>query len=222
MKTSHALIIGVSTLLFSVAVSSGQDNTGAANTTNAPATATAASIASVPVPLASSFNSVGIYKDGDKISDGVDGNGFACSAELLGASQAWEGVTFKLGSPGASNVVTAAGQTIPLPAGTFSSLHLLMIGVNGNQEGNNFLVTYADNTVQTNTQSISDWFSTASYPTEAQVVSMDYRNESDGSKDESTCYVFGYFFKLNPTKTVKSVTLPDNSNVKIFAMTLVP
>ena len=223
MKNPHTLIVGISTLLFSAAVSSGQIKTDAESSTNAPAAATTAKFASVPVPLASAFNAIGIYKDGDKISDGVDGNGYACSAEVLGASQVWNGVTFKMGSPGVSNVVTAAGQTIPLPAGKFSSLRLLMIAVNGNQESQNFLVTYGDNTVQTNAQSVSDWFTPASYPGESQAVNMDYRNQSDGSKDEgATCYVYGYSFNLNTTNAVKSVALPNNSSVEVFAMTLVP
>jgi hypothetical protein len=127
-----------------------------------------------------------------------------------------------MGSPGVSNAVTAAGQTITLPAGTFSSLRLLMMAVNGNQETNDFIVTYGDNTVQTNTQSVSDWFTPTPYPGETQVVSMDYRNQADGSKDEETCYVYGYSFSLNAKNAVKSVTLPNNSSVKIFAMTLVP
>jgi hypothetical protein len=187
------------------------------------AAATTAKTASVPVPLASSFNIVGIYTNGAEFSDGVDGSGYACSSEFLGASQVWAGATFEIGSPGVSNVVTAAGQAIPLPAGTFSSLRLLMMGVNGDQESQNFLVTYGDGTVQTNTQSISDWFTPEDYPGESQVVTMDHRNNSDGtSSDDQTFYVYGYTFNLNKTNAVKSVTLPDNSNVKVFAMTLVP
>jgi hypothetical protein len=54
-----------------------------------------------------------------------------------------------------SNVVTTAGQTIPLPTGTFSALRLLMVAVNGNQESQNFLIIYVNNTVQTNTQSFA-------------------------------------------------------------------
>ena len=177
----------------------------------------------MPVPLASSFNIVGIYTNGAEFSDGVDGSGYACSSEFLGASQVWAGATFEIGSPGVSNVVTAAGQAIPLPAGTFSSLRLLMMGVNGDQESQNFLVTYGDGTVQTNTQNISDWFTPEDYLGESQVVTMDHRNNSDGtSSDDQTFYVYGYTFNLNKTNAVKSVTLPDNSNVKVFAMTLVP
>jgi hypothetical protein len=216
MKTRHTLIIGISTLLVSAVVSSGQTKTDAESSTNTTAKA------SVTVPLKSFFNCVGITKDGAAVTGGVDDGGNACSTALLGTSQTAGGVTFKIGPADGSNVVTTAGQIIPLPSGAFSSLHLLMIAVNGNQESQNFLVTYSDNTVQTNTQSVSDWFTPNAYPTETQAVSMAYRNASDGTKDEQQCYVFDYSFSLNKTNTVKSVTLPSNANVKIFALTLVP
>jgi hypothetical protein len=232
MKITQAFTMGISALLLSAVVScseikttvghnAGENTTAQFTFSNVPSP-TAVNAAAVPVPLASAFDTVGICKDGDEVSDGLDGGGFACSAELLGASQVWNGVTFKIGSPGASNVVTTAGQSIPLPAGTFSSLRLLMVAVNGNQESNDFLVTYGDNTVQTNAQSVSDWFTPTSYPGESQVLTMNYRNQSDGTKDEQTFYIYGYSFNLNKTNAVKSVTLPDNSNVKVFALTLVP
>lgn len=178
--------------------------------------------ATVPVSLAAFFNNVGITKDEAEFTGGLDDGGFSCSATLLGATQAWNGVTFKLGSPGVSNVITAAGQVIPLPAGAFSSLRVLMVAVNGNQESQNFLVNYQDNTAQTNTQSVSDWFTPATFPGEASAVSMAYRNQADGNKDEQTFMVYGYSFGLNATNAVKSVTLPDNASLKIFALTLVP
>jgi hypothetical protein len=215
MKTPRALIIGISTLLVSAVVSSAQTNTDTENSTSI------AKAASVTVPLKSFFNNVGITKDGVAVSGGVDDGGNACSTALLGTSQTAGGVTFKIGPADGSNVVTTAGQSIPLPSGAFSSLHLLMIAVNGNQESQNFLVTYSDNSVQTNTQSVSDWFTPSAYPSETQAVNMAYRNSPDGTKDEEQFYVYGYSFNLNKTNTVKSVTLPGNPNVKIFALTLV-
>jgi len=182
----------------------------------------AVNAAAVPVLLASFFNNVGITKDDEEVTGGLDDGGFACSATLLGASQVSDGVTFKIGSPGASNVVSAAGQVVPLPKGAFSSLHILMTAVNGNQESQNFLVTYADGVVQTNTQSVSDWFTPGNYPSESQAVNMAYRNQADGTKDAQTFYIYGYSFNLNQKNPVQSVTLPDNGNVKIFALTLVP
>jgi hypothetical protein len=210
MKTSRASIIGISTLLLAATVWSAEVKADADQNATAK-----------QVPLASFFNNAGITKDGAAITGGLDDQGNACSATLLGASQTGGGIKFQIGS-GVSNVVMAAGQTVPLPAGKFSSLHLLMTAVNGNQETQNFLVNYDDGTVQTNAQSVSDWFTPSDFPSESQAVSMAYRNTSDGSKDEEQCYVYGYSFNLSATNTVKSVTLPTNNNLKIFALTLVP
>lgn len=189
---------------------------------NSKAPAPVAGTPGVQVALSSFFNNCGIYKDDVEITEGLDGGGYACSSNLLGSSQIWNGTLFKIGSTSASNVVTATGQTIPLPSGKFSSLRLLATAVNGNQEAQDFTVTYGDKTKESSKQSISDWFTPGSFPGESQVVTMAYRNQSDGTKDEQTYYLYGYSFNLNKTNTVKSVTLPDNDNVKVFALTLVP
>jgi hypothetical protein len=41
-----------------------------------------------------------------------------------------------------------------------------------------------------------------------------------GIKYHRSTYLYGYSFALNPTRTVLSVTLPDNSDIKILAMDL--
>jgi hypothetical protein len=119
-------------------------------------------------------------------------------------------------------VVTCAGQTIALPAGSFSSLQILAAAVNGDQASQNFTVAYADASAQTVTQSISDWFTPENYSGETQAINMAYRNQSDGTKDERPFYIYGYTFSLNKTSAVKSLKLPENANVRIFAVTLVP
>jgi hypothetical protein len=185
-------------------------------------TETAATLPGVQVSLVPFFNVIGIYKDGKEFGEGLDGQGFGCSAELLGTSQTWQGTKFNISPAGVSNVVNCAGQTIPLSAGKFSTLKMLALAVNGNQESQNFTVTYGDNSTQKYTRSLSDWFTPASYPGESEAVNMSYRNQSDGTKAEQTFLVYGYVFNLNQTNAVKSVTLPANNDVKIFALTLVP
>jgi disulfide oxidoreductase YuzD len=62
----------------------------------------------------------------------------------------------QLGVVVGNNVVSAAGQTINLPAGSFSTLNFLATAVNGNQPNQKFVVTYTDGTTDTFTQGISD------------------------------------------------------------------
>jgi IPT/TIG domain len=187
--------------------------------TYSPATVTAGT----PVNLGSSFNLAGIVSDGSTFSStgGLDGGGAALSANLLGTSVSAGGNTFTIGAAGSNNVVSAAGQTIVLPSGNYASLQFLATAVNGNQANQKFTVTYTDGTTKTFTQSISDWFTPQNYAGESKAVTMPYRDLYNGTKDSRTFYVYLYSFALDPTKTIKSITLPNQGNVKILAIDLV-
>ena len=174
------------------------------------------------VNLTDSFNRPGIVADGSVFSSGLDGDGDALSANLLGTSQTWAGNTFTIGPAGTSDVVSATGQTISLPAGQYSALELLATSVNGSQPNQTFTVTYTDGTTATFTQSISDWCVPQDYAGESKAVSMTYRDFSNGTKQTSNCYVYGYTFALNDSKTVESITLPSDADVELVAATLVP
>jgi hypothetical protein len=51
---------------------------------------------------------------------------------------------------------------------------------------------------------------------------MAYRNFDNGTKDKRTFNLYAYHFALNSAKTVESVTLPDNTDVLVLAVTVVP
>ena len=178
--------------------------------------------ASQQVNLASSYNRTGIVNDGSAFSGGLDGGGSALSANLLGTSQTWMGTTFTIGPAGSSDVVSATGQTIALPAGQDGSLALLATAVNGNQPNLTFTVNYTDGTKATFTQSVSDWFTPQNYSGESKAVTMAYRDRSNGTEDNRTFFLYGYTFALNSAKTVRSLTLPNDANVELVAATLVP
>jgi hypothetical protein len=176
------------------------------------------------VSLTSSFNREGIYSDGTSFASngGLDGNGYAYSANLLGTSQNWNGETFSIGTANSSNVVSAAGQKITLPSGQYSSLQMLATGVNGNQTSKTFTVTYSDGTTSAFTQSLSDWYTPQGYSGESDAVSQSYRDTSSGGEDNRTFNLYGYSFSLNNTKTAQSVTLPSDSNVEVVSLVVVP
>ena len=106
--------------------------------------------------------------------------------------------------------------------GKFASLKVLAVGVNGNQEMQTFTVTYADGTSSSFTQSPSDWASPRNFSGEAVAVEMPYRLTTDGSKDSRTFYGYAYRFRLDGSKEVRSVSVPSNRDVLVFALTLVP
>jgi hypothetical protein len=185
------------------------------------ASATTPALTNIPVNLSSAFNREGIVTDGSTFSGGgLDGSGRALSSNLLGSSVSWNNQTFNLGSANTNNVVSAAGQTITLPNGNYSTLNFLATAVNGNQTKKTFVVTYTDSTTQTFTQSFSGWLSPRNYSGESQAVTMAYRDLSNGGRNNRSVFVYGYSFALNSGKTVQSITLPNDSNVNILAMNL--
>jgi len=185
-----------------------------------------------PVSLSSAFNRGGVYTDGTKFGTcsklgtctggGLDANGYAYSSNLLGSSSTINGVVYNYGAANANNDVSAAGQTIQLPAGQYSSLRMMATAVGGSQVSQSFKVNYTDGTSTTFTQSLSDWFTPQSYANEVDAVPMSYRDTNSGGRDSRTFHLYNYTFALNNAKTVQSVVLPNNANVEVLAMTVVP
>ena len=188
----------------------------------------AAILANDPVsaPLAGYYNRAGIYTDGitftNPATGGMDGGGYAYSGTLLGGSLTWSNTVFNFGPVNATNVISATNQTISLPAGNDSNLRMLAACVNGGQVSQTFVVTYTDSTTATFVQSLSDWYSPSSYAGESKAIIMGHRNSSAGTADNRTFYLYGYSFALNAAKTVQSIRLPNNANVIVAAISLVP
>jgi hypothetical protein len=51
---------------------------------------------------------------------------------------------------------------------------------------------------------------------------MSYRNFDNGTKDNRTFNLYEYKFALTNTKTVQSLTLPNNAHVAVLSATLLP
>jgi hypothetical protein len=128
------------------------------------------------------------------------------------------GTLFYFGPTNAPDAVSA--KTVSLPPGQFSSLKLLATGVNGNQLSQVFKVAYTDGTVSTFTQNMSDWFGPQNFSSETKAMTMPYRDNGQGQKDNRTFYLYEYTFTLTSSKTVASITLPNNRNVVVLAASL--
>jgi hypothetical protein len=147
---------------------------------------------------------------------GLDGDGYACSATLLGTSLTWNGNAYAFGSPGVADAVS--NTTVALPPGNYPTLSFLGTGVNGDQPNQVFTVTYSDGSSTTFTQSMSDWYTPQSYAGESQALAMAYRLNSSGAQDNRTFYLYGYSFALNSAKTAVSLKLPASRNVVVLAV----
>ena len=166
-------------------------------------------------------NVVGIVADGSPVTNGgLDKDGYAYSATLLGTSVSWFNSTFTLGAAGTYDAVSST--TIALPAVNGSALNLLATAVNGNQPNQTFVVNYTDGTSSSFTQSVSDWYTPTNYPGESQAVKMAYRIGPTGATNSEPVYLYGYSFALNSAKTIKSITLPNNRNVVVLAVDISP
>jgi hypothetical protein len=175
------------------------------------------------VNLSSEFNLNGIYTDGTIYSTGgLDGGGYSYSANLLTTSRVYNGTLFTFGPSNQLDAVGCSGQSVTLTQGKFSSLMLLATGIEGNQTSQTLTVKYTDGTSTKFTQNFSDWFTPKKYAGESEGVAMAYRNFDNGTKDQRTFNLYAYTFALNPAKSVKSVTLPNDTHVVVLAGTLLP
>jgi chitodextrinase len=174
------------------------------------------------VNLAGAFNNYGIAYDGSTFAQtgGLAGSGTALSANLLGTSQTWNGKSFVIGGTGGNNVIQAAGQTIALANNRYNTLSFLGFDVYGNQLAQIFTVRYTDGTTQSFSQSLSDWFTPQGYAGESNAITVGHINYANGAQDFRSFHVYGYSFALNSSKTVQSITLPNNSKVQILAVNL--
>lgn len=174
----------------------------------------------LPVNLASAFNVQGLSTDGSTYSNGgLDGGGATYSANLLGPSRVLTNILFSFGPANQLDAISSTGQTVNLPQGQFPRLVIFGTGVQGNQYSQTIVVNYTDGTSSTFLQSFSDWFTPQNFPGEVEAVAMSHRNFS-GFEDTRTFNLYGYVFRLNASKVVKSITLPNNQNVLVLAATL--
>lgn len=121
---------------------------------------------------------------------------------------------------GANNVLRGGSNvSVNLPNNAYQEVHILATGINGNQVNQPFTITYADNSTATQNLSLSDWFASAPQPYERFAVAQDTR-WGPSSTQYGNIHLFDYTIALNSGKAVKSLTLPNNSNVVIIGLTL--
>jgi subtilase family serine protease len=178
---------------------------------------------STTVSLAPYYNVNALVTDGHTftgggLDGGLNGSVTAYSENLTGMQQTIAGTLFVFGPANALDSVSA--KTITLPAGQYAAIRLLATGVNGAQAAQLFKVTYTDGSSTTMTQSLSDWFTPQNFAGESKAITMAYRDNGAGQRDNRTFYLYEYAFALNPAKTVASITTPNSRNVVLLAATL--
>jgi hypothetical protein len=190
---------------------------------------------SVPYPsLAGALDNVGTTDDGAEapsdLNGGVDSDGSSYSAQALaaagvtrGGSFSYSGMTFNWPdtAPGTPDNALANGQTINVGK-SGGRLGLLTVGTYG-PIGGTGTVRYSDGSTQEFSITDPDW-QVPTLPSGAEAaITMPYHNLAGVGRVNRNTYVFFHGVKLDPAKTVASVTLPAVSStarggVHVFSM----
>ncbi|MGW4299252.1 GH92 family glycosyl hydrolase [Streptomyces sp. NPDC004646] len=184
-----------------------------------------------PGTLLAAYDNTGVSDDqGDHDEADYDGGGWSYSRQALttagldaGKRYTTNGLAFTWpDSPaGRPDNATGAGQTVRLGDGV-TRLAFVGSAVNGNQQSK-ATVTYTDGSTATADLSFTDWTvggggGTVQYGNEV-VAKTAYRNVAGADKDPVATYVFATKpFTAPEGKTVKSVKLPDDTDLHVFTI----
>ncbi|MFF3454956.1 GH92 family glycosyl hydrolase [Streptomyces sp. NPDC002730] len=187
----------------------------------------AASCASVgneqcPVELTGAMNHDGTATKDRSGEGNFDGLGWSYDAGLLPTAGpvSWNGVPYQAPDPTgtAPNFVKARGQALLLPAGARSALHLVAASHNG-PVATTLTVRYTDGSTADVPVTIGDW--AGSTPSGSTVVlDMPHRIKDGQGVDGPSVRLFGDTAVLDSAKQVRSVALPDDPRVELYAITL--
>ena len=156
----------------------------------------------------------------------VDGAGHSYAAELLPAHIDQKGIRFDLQDPTGPVAVRAQGQVIELPEGGWNRVYLLAASSKGDT-GARFLAggQAVDVTVPDYTGFVAQWGHTGH--TEGFVKEAEYAyvgtHKHSARENKDVPYEFTYLFNiaLDVPAGARSITLPVNKKVMVFAATAV-
>ncbi|WP_063772132.1 NEW3 domain-containing protein [Kitasatospora mediocidica] len=185
----------------------------------------------VPYPtLAAAFNNVGVTAESTTAPGNLDGGGDSYSADALAKAGATPGAaisanglsfTWPTAAPGTADNVATAGEAVEL-GGQGSAVAFL--GAETGFASGTVTVTYTDGTTSTGQLGFPNWCCTPTSDYGAQIVlTTDHRNTPAGPANYGTSYrVFSNTVPLTAGKTVRTVTLPDQPAIHLFALSIKP
>jgi len=179
------------------------------------------------------FTDDAISSDNNR-ADGNMTKGLSYPAELIPAVVTSEDINFKMGSSadGQKNVITAKGQKINLPAGDFNKVYILAAASQDTQGD----LKIGNQTIKLSVQDWTGWIgqhynrTLAEKNTKVTAISNAYSKRDNiawyashrHSPTANDAYQYSYLYKyeINLPKGAKSIVLPKNENIKIFALTV--
>jgi alpha-mannosidase len=194
-------------------------------------------------PVSLSYDQATASVDGAKTQGGFDADGRAFAAEMLPRDLEFGGIRFQLAPATEANAAEARGQTITLPDGKFTRIYLLMAAANGDQKAT-FLL--GEKPVELLVQDWGgyigqwdnrEWKSTVGNLPRG-VIGLEYAGLKPGyikrtpvswyashrhtaaGANEAYEYSYLYGYVLDLPENTKTLTLPDNSKIRVLAITV--
>ena len=179
------------------------------------------------------YNEDAISSDNNR-TDGNMTNGLSYPAELVPAVVTSEDINFKMGNSadGQKNMMTSKGQKITLPEGNFNKVYILAAASQDTQGD----VKVGNQTVKLSVQDWTGWigqhYGRKLYFNDQKVSEITnayikrdniawYASHRHSPKaNDAYQYSYLYKYEIDLPKGAKSVTLPNNDKIKIFAITV--
>lgn len=173
----------------------------------------------VRVDLTAYFNEDAFSYDSKRSDGNYDGNNLSYSANLFTPNPVYDSTVYATGSldDGKSNSIHLNGQTIAVVQNKYESIRLLGSATNGNKAGI-ARVNYTDGTFTYFSLSMKDWC-TSDTTGEKVVQTMAHIHSSTGDEIINN-YVYACYLNPDKTKTISSITMPDQKDMHILAITL--
>ena len=151
-----------------------------------------------------------------------DGGGWSFDGDLLPAAGTvtWAGTTYATPDPRgtAANFVPARGQSILLPEGARTALRLVVTSHNGPVPAV-LTIGYTDGSSTQAAVTVADWCGDPAAGT-TTLLAMPHRIKAGQGVDGPPVRLFGVSVPLAAGKRVRSLTLPDDPRLHVYAATL--
>lgn len=152
-------------------------------------------------------------------------SGYTYAAELIPSEIVSDGITFKIDPDQLNTVMTAKGDTLQLPEGKWSKLHILAAAATeeGDVKGTFTVGDKATElTVPSYTEFIGQWGhkgQTTGYLKPQKVAYVGTHRHSPNA-DEPYEFTYLFHYTLDVPEGATSVVLPDNQAIALFAATV--
>ncbi len=177
--------------------------------------------------LAATYNNKGITDDNNPLAGTFDGGEASYSAQGLAAAGLGRGATVNHDGQtfiwpdvptGQPDNTKTDGQVIAA-SGSGAKLGFLGSAALGNQSGTVF-VTYTDGSIVQGMLGFTDWYFNDPAPGTDIVAMVPWNVPPEHPDQNHLVSIFYGSIPLDPSKTVRYVTLPANPNLHIFAMAI--